>query len=62
MCWLSNCPGYDAESRFYGHGIAVGTGPGAKARATGPLWSVDVRDPDGNLIEISNQLDTVGEG
>ena len=35
-------------------GVAVESGPVARTGATGPLVSVYVRDPDGNLIEIAN--------
>ena len=62
ICLLSDHPIADWQHRFAEHGIAVEHGPVAKTGAAGPLWSVYVRDPDGNLIEISNQLNTVGEG
>ena len=62
ICLLSDYPVADWRNRFAEHGITIAYGPVAKAGATGPLWSVYVRDPDGNLIEISNQLDTVGVG
>ena len=57
ICLLSDVPVADWQRRFADHGIAVEHGPVAKTGATGPLWSVYVRDPDGNLIEISNQTD-----
>ena len=62
ICLLSDYSVADWQHRFAEHGIAVEHGPVAKTGATGPLWSVYVRDPDGNLIEISNQLETVEEG
>ena len=37
-------------------GVAVIDGPGERAGATGPILSVYVDDPDGNLVEISNLL------
>ncbi len=62
ICLLSDHPVVDWQRRFADYGIAVEHGPVVKTGSTGPLWSVYVRDPDGNLIEISNQLDTVGDG
>ena len=62
ICLLSDHPVADWQRRFAEHGIAIEHGPVAKTGATGPLWSVYVRDPDGNLIEISNQTGEEGEG
>ena len=62
ICLLSDHPVADWQNHFAENGIAVEYGPVAKTGAKGPLWSVYVRDPDGNLIEISNQLDTLEEG
>jgi len=38
-------------------GVEVEQGPVNRQGAIGPLYSIYMRDPDGNLIEISNQLD-----
>ena len=35
-------------------GIAVEEGPVPRTGARGPITSVYIRDPDGNLIELSN--------
>jgi catechol 2,3-dioxygenase-like lactoylglutathione lyase family enzyme len=35
-------------------GIVIEAGPVAKIGAAGPMTSVYFRDPDGNLVEISN--------
>ena len=40
------------------HGIAVEAGPVERTGAVGQLLSVYVRDPDGNLIELANRLDS----
>ena len=37
-------------------GITILEGPVKRIGATGPLQSIYIQDPDGNLIEISNQL------
>jgi catechol 2,3-dioxygenase-like lactoylglutathione lyase family enzyme len=34
------------------HGVPVEAGPVARTGAIGPVTSVYVRDPDGNLIEV----------
>ena len=38
------------------HGVTIEEGPVARTGATGPISSIYIRDPDGNLIEISNYL------
>jgi len=35
-------------------GVAIEEGPVERTRATGPIVSCYLRDPDGNLIELSN--------
>ena len=35
-------------------GVAVEHGPVARTGAVGTITSVYIRDPDGNLVEISN--------
>jgi catechol 2,3-dioxygenase-like lactoylglutathione lyase family enzyme len=37
-------------------GIEVVDGPGEREGATGKILSVYFRDPDGNLVEVSNRL------
>lgn len=54
LCFLSDMPITDWQDRFAAHEIPIEHGPVDKTGATGPLLSVYVRDPDGNLIEISN--------
>ena len=56
LCLLSNLPVAEWQERFVAHDVALEHGPVEKAGAMGPLISVYVRDPDGNLIEISNEL------
>jgi len=54
LCFLSATPLADWIDHFRRLGIAVLQGPVPRSGATGPILSVYLRDPDGNLIEISN--------
>ena len=54
ICFLSDIPIEKWIEIFTQYSITVEEGPTAKTGATGPLCSIYVRDPDGNLIEISN--------
>ena len=56
LCFLSDMPIAEWQQRFAAQGVPLEHGPVEKTGATGPLWSVYVRDPDGNLIEISNRM------
>src|SRR5215467_9134974 len=40
------------------HGVTIEEGPVERTGARGPIISVYVRDPDGNLIELSNYRDS----
>ncbi len=53
LCLLTGAPLADWSAHFAAHGVAVVDGPVARTGATGPLTSLYVRDPDGNLIEVS---------
>lgn len=56
LCFLSETPLDDWIAHLAEQGIAVEGGPVARTGATGPLLSIYIRDPDGNLIEISNPV------
>lgn len=62
LCLLSDLPVAQWQERFAAHDVPLEHGPVAKTGAMGPLMSVYVRDPDGNLIEISNQLGSHAAG
>ena len=56
ICFLSDLSIQEWIERFELHNIPMENGPVQKTGATGPLMSIYVRDPDGSLIEISNQI------
>ncbi|MCW2923201.1 MAG: putative ring-cleaving dioxygenase [Thermoleophilia bacterium] len=57
VCLLTRTP-VEGVLRVLGeHDVAVEVGPVERVGATGGLLSVYVRDPDGNLVELANQLD-----
>ncbi len=56
LCFLSEMPIADWAAHFTAQGIAVEEGPVPRTGATGPLMSLYIRDPDGNLIEVSNRV------
>ena len=53
LCFLLDVPLEDAQARLVAAGISVEEGPVNRTGATGPLRSLYVRDPDGNLVELS---------
>ena len=54
LCFISDEP----MAKLIGHlercRVAVEEGPVARTGASGPIQSLYIRDPDGNLIELSN--------
>lgn len=54
LCFLSPTPIAEWQEHLAVLGIALEQGPVAKTGATGRLCSIYIRDPDGNLLEISN--------
>src|SRR3982074_2549182 len=54
LCFITETPLADVIAGLKAHGVAIADGPVAKTGALGPMISVYFRDPDGNLIEVSN--------
>lgn len=56
VCLVTADPLEEVQRELAAHGIPVEEGPVERTGARGPLRSVYVRDPDANLVEISNAL------
>lgn len=56
LCFLTAVPISDVVARARALGIDIEAGPEPRTGALGPIESVYARDPDGNLIEVSNRL------
>ncbi len=54
LCLITETPIAEVISHLKGEGVAILQGPVPKTGATGPITSVYFRDPDENLIEVSN--------
>ena len=54
ICFITTVPMERVLGHLQAKGIEIIEGPVARTGAMGPILSVYVRDPDGNLIEISN--------
>ena len=56
ICFITDVPIGEVLRELREKGVAVEEGPVERAGATGTLLSVYLRDPDWNLIEISNYV------
>jgi len=54
FCLITQTPINDVITHLEASGVKVAEGPVARTGATGAIWSVYLRDPDQNLIEVSN--------
>lgn len=55
LCFLSDTPLGDWMTHLTTHQVEIEDGPVSRTGATGPITSLYIRDPDGNLIEVSTQ-------
>jgi catechol 2,3-dioxygenase-like lactoylglutathione lyase family enzyme len=53
---LSDVPVTEIAGHLATEGVEIIEGPVAKTGAVGPLLSIYFLDPDGNLVEVSNQV------
>jgi catechol 2,3-dioxygenase-like lactoylglutathione lyase family enzyme len=56
FCVLTDVPMQEVIAHLEREGVAIVDGPGERDGATGRILSVYLRDPDGNLVEVSNRL------
>ncbi len=57
LCLIASTPLEQVVAHLKARGVAIEEGPVARTGATGPIVSVYFRDPDMNLIEVSNYAD-----
>ncbi len=62
MCFIAVTPLTDVVAHLDRLGIPIENGPVRRTGATGPIMSVYIRDPDANLVEISNYGRDVNTG
>lgn len=56
LCFLTSVPLVQVQAHLAECGVTVSDGPVRRTGAQGPILSVYFRDPDMNLIEVSNPL------
>ena len=54
LCFVTETPLAEVVAHLAQLGVPVEAGPGPRAGALGEIQSVYIRDPDRNLVEISN--------
>jgi catechol 2,3-dioxygenase-like lactoylglutathione lyase family enzyme len=54
LCFITPVPLTEVAAHLENCGIPIVAGPGPRAGAIGTIQSVYIRDPDQNLIELSN--------
>ncbi|WP_274365558.1 VOC family protein [Paenibacillus thermotolerans] len=59
LCFITSTPIDEVMKRLKLLGVAVEEGPVPRTGALGPIQSVYFRDPDFNLIEVSNYTNVI---
>ena len=54
LCFVTSTPLADVVDSLQADGVEIEEGPVRRTGARGPIDSVYLRDPDGNLLELSN--------
>lgn len=54
LCFITDTPLKDVIAHVEACGVEIIVGPGPRTGAVGPITSIYVRDPDENLVELSN--------
>jgi len=57
LCFVSSTPVEEIADVLCAKNVEILEGPVARTGAVGPIRSIYLRDPDKNLIEISNDVD-----
>ncbi|GED12517.1 hypothetical protein AM501_30620 [Aneurinibacillus migulanus] len=59
LCFITDTPLQQVVAQLQSAGIGIEEGPVRRTGALGPIESIYIRDPDNNLLEISNNgMDT----
>ena len=61
FCLITGVPLERVMEHVRSCGVESVEGPVSRTGATGGLESIYLRDPDGNLVEVSNYVDSAGE-
>ena len=56
FCLLTDMPAAEFATHLKRERVQIVDGPAERHGAVGPIMSVYFNDPDGNLVEVSNQL------